>query len=230
MILLALTIMVVGFVVGVLMGRWSVHQEHAAAQAVVAADAKRTSTRALIEYRAAVHEAGHAVCAWFSPYTTSIKRITIDSGGTGTGRTLTQHRQSAQPEADWYLLVGHLGGLAAEMHEFGNVRSGPSGSDLVLAKDPMGRLVNAGALSAPWTGAVLPQDYFDVSTMYRSIEAGSDSAFVLNMSYQRARRLVDQDNGRLIEVAEALCEHGTIAEPEIKRIFGKRSLFGRLFR
>jgi ATP-dependent Zn protease len=176
----------------------------------------------MVEYRAAVHEAGHAVCIWFSPYARGLTRITIDDGSMGEGRVAYTYSGSRKPEALWYQVVGHLGGIAGEMHEFGRLRSGGSAVDLVNAKKRAMEIVESDKLLPPWGAMELPEGHFDMAGMYRSIDKGSAVALVLNLAYQRARYLVDADHERLVKVAEALAEYGVLEELDIRRIFGKR--------
>lgn len=193
--------------------------------------ANRVPLRSRIDHRAAVHEAGHAVCAWFNPYVVRIDYITLDDGSTGTGRvhqTISSKRHRA--DARWALIATDLGGIAAEVLEFGVVRSGPARGDLIRARDLAVQLVaeakdpNATTGSSPWDH-VLPDEPFDVSRMLRSIESDSDEARILNICYVRAKHLIESNPTLMERTVKALLQEGRLERDQIDRIFGRRPFF-----
>lgn len=211
---------VVSFGVGWLVGRRSAPVE------VVVQSAPRSEgkIRNLVEYRAAVHEAGHAVCAWSNPYTSSIDRVTIDAGALGEGFVLYSSAVST-PASIWYRLVVHLGGLAGESVEFdGRMRSGTARSDLLKAKEDALELVQLESLDPPWPEpAGLEEGDFDMAQMFRSVEAGSPVAVVLSVAFKRAKHVVERDRSRAQAVAAKLAADGVLERADIRAIFGRRS-------
>jgi len=186
--------------------------------------------RARIEYRAAVHEAGHAVAAWCGhPYVVRISKITIDDGSMGEGRVeyATTKGRNGKLEADrvWCDIVVSLGGIAAEMVEFNRMRSGPAKSDLEQARQSVAALVSAGAKNPPWDVAevaAVADGPFDMAKVYRSVSEGSEEARILNLCYDRAKYLVVRNQSLLEKVTESLLQTGVLTGISLVRIFGLR--------
>jgi ATP-dependent Zn protease len=181
--------------------------------------------RNLIEYRVAVHEAGHAVCVWFDPYTRGIDRITIDDGAVGEGRVSSSRMSRATAPSFWYGMVNNLGGIAGEMMEFKRMRSGTAKSDLEKALHKARELVKVDKLDPPWKHTELEDGHFDISTMYRSVDSDTPEARVLNLAYAHARYLLEKDRKRMLQVAGDLAKHGVLEAKGVKRIFGTRAVW-----
>lgn len=78
--------------------------------------------------RVAVHEAGHALLAWMSPYVTLIHRVSLD-----LGVTIFSTRPRPTAECVFDTIVIHLAGLAGEEAVFGGFNESPSSADLLGA-------------------------------------------------------------------------------------------------
>jgi len=123
----------------------------------------------------------------------------------------------------WHSIVVNLGGIAAEMVEFKRMRSGTAKSDLQKALHNAKQLAEACALTPPWDkNASLPDDHFDVSTMFRSVDTGDKEARILNLAYTKARAVVEKDRKRMLQIAGELARCGVIEPEGVTRIFGTR--------
>jgi len=184
----------------------------------------RAKLREFPEFRTAVHEAGHAVCAWVSPHTTSINSITINGGGPyNGGQMLYTLTDNGSPTVAWHTLTVHLGGIAAELLEFGKVVSKPAKKDLTEAAEAARMIVGHGMPNPPWSEpVVLPAKYFDVSEMFRSIDSDTNVAAVLNLSLARAKHVLTEDRERMLRVADELVVRRTLDPVDIRRLFGRR--------
>lgn len=175
--------------------------------------------------RTAIHEAGHAVCAWHNPHVVSIGRIQIGSEG-----GIVQYIESnsgTQAELWWKIVVG-LGGIAAELEEYDRFQSGPARLDLEGVRDLAIRLSSKGIPNPPWSDpVVLPPTYFDVSRTLKSIHSTHASAAVLNLSMVKARKLIAGDSRRK-EIVRLLGHHdGHLDNTHVHQIFGHRIPFFR---
>jgi cell division protease FtsH len=185
--------------------------------------------RALIEWRAAIHEAGHAVCAWNHPQIVRINRVTIDEGSTGEGEVRYIRAKIDTDDSLWCDVMVSMGGIAAEVMEFGRFRSGPARNDLEKALATARVLASRSSTQPPWQIQVpTGPRKLDISTTLRSVTPDSPEAWVLNACYDRAKDLVARDRTRLDRVAQHLAEHGPLGPSEIRGIFGWRlPLFGK---
>ena len=180
------------------------------------------------ELRTAVHEAGHAICAWFNPYVTRIEHITLkNQAGNGHMLCFIVSDEQHNNDALWAHAAVALGGIAAEAGEFGTFHSRMANGDLLRARDLAVMLVaramgpTPGALLCPWD-IELEEDAFDLSQMFRSIDEDSAEARVLNLCYLRAKQLIAHDSRRLYQITEALLDKGELQASDIAKIFGRR--------
>lgn len=186
-----------------------------------------TPIRDRVELRTAVHEAGHAICAWFNPYVTSIEHITLENEA-GNGHVLySMSGKRHKNDALWSHIVVALGGIGAEATEFGKFRSKGATGDLLRARDLAAMLVarergpTPGALFCPWD-IELDEDAFDLSQMFLSVDEDSADARVLNLCYARSKQLIARDPQRFHQLIEALLEKGELQPDDIGQIFGRR--------
>lgn len=185
---------------------------------------ERRKMRGTQAYYIATHEAGHAVCAWFNPYTFLIQEIVVDEDQ-GNGHMLCLASKSQKSPVLWHFIVLKLGGIAAETKEFRKFRSGPAEDDLADAVKSARLLADRGSPNPPWGGSELPDNAFDLSKVFRSVVAGSPEARILNLAYARAKFLVAKDQQRLRRVAEDLVEKGRLTKTDILFLFGVRLPF-----
>lgn len=182
--------------------------------------------RSMIEYRAAIHEAGHTICAWHDPYVRRITLVTIDPTRAGLAGHVN-YTASTNPAAaaKWYAISVNMGGIASEFCEFGKARSGGSKRDLEHAREAAKAIVKAGSPVAPWARAEERVEASD--NIARMFGSGLDPEIgrILNIGYAYSRDLVEQDRARLMLVTNHLCRSGDLKAKEIKRIFGKRAFW-----
>ena len=177
------------------------------------------NTRTLIEYRVAVHEAGHTVAAWYNPYMVEIARVAIDDSVVGNG--LTRFRVNANGHVNqlWYAIAGHLGGIAAEAFLLDKFRSGPARQDRQLAKAVAREIARRGALEPPWQTPPAPSP-IDFRRAYRHLT--DDELYVLSQSYAYVRHLLERDQKRVEAVVQELLHDGVVSPADVRKIFGSR--------
>lgn len=176
--------------------------------------------RGAIDFRVAVHEAGHAVLAWHNPYVRSIDRIEMDDGlQRGNGRMLHRVNGLSDPRrARWYDLTMLLAGIAGEMRELRNTRSGNAQDDLEKALAAARAIVRDGPAEPPWEGD-RPEGGFDPSRMLR---ATPEEAVVIRIAYARTKAVLSRDRERFERIVHLLLEHGALGETEVVLVFGTR--------
>jgi ATP-dependent Zn protease len=183
------------------------------------ADERLDRIRNHIEYRVAIHEAGHTITGWYHPYVAEFPRITIDDGRIGEGFVMFARGGGERPDALWCDIAVHLGGIAAEVLEFKKFRSGHAESDLVKAKANALKLVERGELTPPWSEPTEPDD-FNLAKVFGEID--EKTARVLDLAYARAKYLVSRDERRLDIVAAALMEKGVLTNADLRKLLGWR--------
>ncbi len=182
--------------------------------------------RAIIEHRAAIHEAGHAICMWVSPYIVRINKVTIDEAAIGAGCVhATVSRNTSAETTPWHEIVCDLGGLAAEAMAFGSTRSGTARGDLIQARKRADRLADLGATTAPWKNGPGADDLpsLDIGQMFRAGSLSSDTEPILDEAYRHARAIVEARQSEVEAITTALLEHqGTIDSRDLAMLLGRR--------
>lgn len=172
---------------------------------------------------AAVHEAGHALCAWHHSQISVISRITIDHQHTRPGQdghvAYTRLGGDLNHKALWDDIVTALGGIAAEVREFRKFRSGPAEADLTSARLTAMKLVSMGWTTPPWSEPKIPDD-FNLSKLFRGMRPDSDVARILDFAYARAKYLLEKDETRLQRLIGELMEKGTLGATDVFRVLG----------
>ncbi len=208
-------VILLAFALGLFAGQWWERRTQARARRVVS-EREEGRISAVIQLRAAIHEAGHAVVILANPYTLHITEIEVDDGLRGGGRV--RHRRLPGDTSDilWLDTVTYMAGIAAEAKAFRRFRSGPAASDLKQALANARVIVGRGDLTPPWRDPEeLTPKSFDCSPMLSSITAGSPEAVVLNLAYAQAKRLVTRDWTRLNSVAEHLVQVGRLTRVDL---------------
>lgn len=178
------------------------------------------------DHRAAIHEAGHAICAWHNPFVREITAIRIDNQGMGGGSVHYTTAPLEFPSQMWWQIVVGLGGIAAELEEFDGFRSGPATPDIKGVVMLATKLTSLGAPNPPWSNPhSLPSKYFDVSKTLRSVSSQDKSAAVMNLALVKARLLYAEDKRRM-DIIRLLAKHnGHLDHSHVRQIFGSRYLF-----
>lgn len=188
--------------------------------------------RYALEFRVAIHEAGHAVVAWHNPYVTQIDSIEMDEGlDAGAGRVIyTRIKKEDETPALWFDLVTNLSGVAAEMHELGKTRSGGSRDDLVKALTTAQKL-GRGECKPPWGDEDRPaSNGFDIVKMYRQGSVTPEEAQALRIGYSRAKALIQRKHEQFNRVVHDLLRKGSLSGADVTAIFGTRPLWHFLWR
>jgi len=141
--------------------------------------------------RCAVHETGHALSAWCCTLVDSIESVTIErSDG---GRVSYLHNSHVTPEDIWCSLVIILSGVAAEIIEYGVIRSAESESDLQKSLDFAKDLATRGSVKSPW---------------------GTKS---------REKTLIEAHGTEFHKIISVLLSKKTIGQSDLEKVLGSRS-------
>jgi cell division protease FtsH len=184
-----------------------------AARKVVIPEAERRRT--------AYHEAGHALLGMIQPGADPVRKVSIIPRGRALGATLSTPATDRYGYDESYLrgrIVGALGGMAAEQEVFGVVTTGAE-SDLETAtriargmagrwgmSERVGRLSVFPAEGDPRLAGVSNALLDAVDEEVRRI---TDECFA------EARRLLNENRGRLESIVARLLENESLGEQEI---------------
>lgn len=176
--------------------------------------------------RVAVHEAGHAITARHLPGMPAVSKVTIVPRGRAGGYTLML------PEDDRMLLtrtellhqlVILLGGRAAEQLELGDISTGAQ-NDLeravslarnMVARFGMGSLGPGAVLEASSNPYLQPRHSEELSAAVdREVQS------MLAAAEQQARDLLEQHQGELGTLTEALLERETLGARDLDALLG----------
>lgn len=176
--------------------------------------------RHLAEFRAAVHEAGHAVVAWRSPYVVSIQMITIDNAGVGCGQVqyTLSHAGGGSPQGNWDRVAISLAGMAGELVEFGKLKSGGSKQDLLNARAAAYALIN-NYKDPIWKKEVADTD-IDMGRSFRRVDPRVRK--ILNLGFARAKYICEQEKVRIAHIVTLASQNGPLGAKDIREVFGKR--------
>jgi cell division protease FtsH len=182
----------------------------------------------------AYHESGHALVAWFSPYSDPVHKVTIIPRGRALGVTEQLPGDDHYNYSRSYLLARlavMLGGRTSEEIAIGDVTTGAE-NDLVEATRLARRMVTRWAMGNlglvafqadeehPFLGYELAQgrDYSE-STAAR---VDQEVQRLLEESHEVARRLLTERRVTLDRLAENLLHEETVDQDELARILGPR--------
>lgn len=174
--------------------------------------------------RLAVHEAGHAICAWRTPHVTFVSRASIVEPDGGIVEYGLAHVGDLIPRFLWHEIVFHLGGIAGEAHTSGAFVSTSAHRDLNKAREKARFLVAKGCTDRPNGWDDLPEGHFCFSRVYASLEAHSEEARVINLCFQRAKAMISEDEAKMRALSEALLERGQVDEDGLREMLGSRPL------
>jgi len=203
--------------------------EEAATRVKLGPEKKRLQTK---EERkiTAYHEAGHAVTTYFLPHMDPIHRISIVSRGLAMGFTMVSPRKDRYNETESHLLetvVSLLGGRAAEELIFKEFTAGAA-SDIDKATQLARKMVINFGMSKLGPTYFGPQiemteygrGFVKPTEVSPEMQAKVDSEIkrIVDESYQRALKLVKQNEKKLQLVAEKLIKQETIDDEEFKKL------------
>jgi cell division protease FtsH len=200
---------------------------------IVLGDPRETKLDPAERRRVAVHEAGHAVVAHFSPHAEPLQRVSIIPRGMALG--VTQQSPGAdrhiytEPQLADSLRVA-LGGHAAERVVFGDSSSGAE-NDLKRASELAFKMVAHWGMSEkvgpvyhehktehPFLGQMLATEGATSDATVHLIE--SETRRVLSEAREAAIQTVRTHRDALERLVAVLLEHETIEKDELSRVLG----------
>lgn len=186
----------------------------------------------------AYHEAGHALLIEVLEHTEPLHKVTIIPRGPSLGSTMwlpeeDKHSSKRRELLDHIAVI--TGGRAAEEIIFGDITSGASGDikqATILARKMVcqwGMSEEAGMVSYGEGDEhlFLARDFSrmrDYSEATAQIIDGEVKRIV-HQAHERARRILEENEGALREIAEALLEHETLDGGQIRDIVERRRGF-----
>jgi cell division protease FtsH len=200
---------------------------------IVLGDPRETKLDVDEKQRVAVHEAGHAVVAHFSPFSQPLHRVTIIPRGMSLGVTqqtpTTDRHIMAQAELESRLRV-LLGGYAAERIVLGDISSGAE-NDLKKASELAFKMVAHFGMSErvgpvfhehrsehPFLGQTLATDGGTSDATVHVIE--QETRELLLAAVASATRLIEQHRTDLQRLVGALIEHESVEKDQLLRLLG----------
>lgn len=131
-------------------------------------------------------------------------------------KLLLQHDPNRNERA-WSFCVHTLGGLASEAVYRKKFDSTGANRDLRMAARYARFLVEQQNPAPPWNEQE-EENPFDLSRVFRTIQANSPEACILNRAYSRAKVLVKQRRSRVNRIVLALNENWTLDEDAVARL------------
>ncbi|HEX5100136.1 MAG TPA: cell division protein FtsH, partial [Polyangiaceae bacterium] len=205
----------------------------AAYDKIVLGDPRETKLDPAEKRRIAVHEAGHAIVAHFSPHAEPPQRVTIIPRGMALGVTQQspggdRHLYTQPQLADQLRVM--LGGHAAERTVFGDVSSGAE-NDLKRASELAFKMVAHWGMSEkigpvyhehktehPFLGQVLATEGATSDATVHMIE--SETRRVLTDAREAALKVVRDHRDGVDRLVAVLLENETIEKAELQRLLG----------
>ena len=190
---------------------------------------KRNKPMSKAERRAtAIHEAGHALVMWMLKECDPVLKVTVIPRGNSLGATWSvpdEERVHVTNEVLEAKLAGMLGGRIAEEVNYGTLGAGAL-SDLERSTKMTYAMVAFYGMSKK----VGPISYYD-STGTRdtftkpyseliATEIDNEVRRILDEAYERARKLIEQNNDKINQMADMLLERETIYAEDIETILG----------
>jgi cell division protease FtsH len=205
----------------------------AAYDKIVLGDPRETKLDPTEKRRIAVHEAGHAVVAHFSPHAEPLQRVTIIPRGMALGVTqqvpgADRHLYTEPQLADQLRVM--LGGHSAERTVFGDVSSGAE-NDLKRASELAFKMVAHWGMSEkvgpvyhehktehPFLGQMLATEGATSDATVHLIE--NETRRVLTEAREAALKVVRDHRDAGDRLVAVLLEHETIEKAELQRLLG----------
>ncbi|MEN2495377.1 MAG: ATP-dependent zinc metalloprotease yme1l1 [Marteilia pararefringens] len=168
-----------------------------------------------INWNTAIHEAGHALAAYYTPGSASLNKITILSRGSSLGHTsFVSNNEFTKTKKEMFASVDvALGGRAAEELIFGpdNITTGCA-NDLKQANSTLSNMVvNLG---------------MDSNNTLRSNSDKKHNDIIekeLNSSYSRVSMILQEHKEELIAVAQCLMQYETLNIEQFEKILSRKT-------
>jgi cell division protease FtsH len=201
---------------------------------IVLGDPRETVLSAEEKHRVAVHEAGHAVVAHYSPHAEGLDRVSIIPRGMALG--VTQQTPSGerhlmtQPQIESRLRV-LMGGYAAERTILGDISTG-AGNDLKEATALAQKMVAHFGMSKaigpvyhdhqaehPFLGQRLATETGTSDATVHAIE--SETRKILAAASEEAAEIITENRARYDRLVEALLDRESLEKDELFEILGE---------
>jgi cell division protease FtsH len=184
----------------------------------------------------AYHEAGHAVVAIMVPHADPLHKVTIIPRGMALGLTMQlpiddKHTQSKDYLEDRLAIL--MGGRVAEEVFLNQITTG-AGNDIERATDMARRMVCEFGMSdlGPMSFGKKEEQIFLGREIAQHRDYSEETALkideavrnLVRSSYQRARKIIEEQKEAMIRVAEALLEREVLDGEEVRRLLKGESL------
>lgn len=184
---------------------------------------KDTPVRAAADERevAIVHEAGHALIAWLSPFVEEIAFVSVSVRRNSVTQHVRLGRAPFPPVWYWDEARIMLGGLAGQFLSHGVANAINSKNDLVHATATLTEVVTRyGSDSCPWPDA--RTDFkVDVGKMFR-VPPDTEIRRALNLVMSSASALLVRHRLRHQEICALLREQGHLLPEDLTALLGDR--------
>lgn len=184
---------------------------------------KDVFTRAAMAERevAIVHEAGHALIAWFSPFVEEVSLVSISVRRNSVTKHVRLGRPPFPPVWHWDEARIMLGGLAGQFLSHGVANAINSKNDLMTARATLTEVVARHGLdSCPWphSGAGFR---VDVGEMFHS-PPETEIRLALNLVLTSATGLLERYRPLYQEMCAFLREQGHLLPEDLTALLGDR--------
>lgn len=178
----------------------------------------------------AYHESGHATVSWLLEHAHPLLKVTIVPRGKALGAAwyLPQERQITTKEQLLDQMCSVLGGRAAEEVTFGQISTGAQ-NDLERATKQAYAMVSIFGMSdkignLSYYDSTGQSDFSFIKPYSEKTAELIDSEVkeLIESSYQRAKKLLNEHKDQHRQVAELLIEREVIFNDDLERILGKR--------
>jgi cell division protease FtsH len=185
----------------------------------------------------AYHEAGHALLAVLLPHTDPIHKVTIIPRGMALGLTqqlpLEERHNYSRAQLESRIAVA-MGGRIAEEKTFKELTTGAQ-SDLEQATEIARKMVcewgmsqNLGPLTygkkeeAIFLGKEFNrrQDFSEAT----AVQIDAEVKRIVTQQYERAARVIEKHNDKLVRVAEMLLEHEVLDATQLEKVLAGESI------
>jgi len=179
----------------------------------------------------AVHEAGHALAAWMLPGADPVHKVTIIPRGKALGLTMQLPEEDKLSHSKSYLfnnLCILLGGRIAEEIAFGDITTG-AGNDIDRASDLARKMVCEWGMSeeigtitfkaaSPAPGYPGP-----IISEATALKIDGSVKALINSAYETTKKILTDNRKILDAMTQALLDHETIGNEDIKKIVKENS-------
>lgn len=177
----------------------------------------------------AFHEAGHATVSWLLEHAAPLVKVTIVPRGRSLGAAwyLPEERSLTTTEQMLDEMCATLGGRAAEEVIFGKISTGAL-SDLEKVTKQANAMVTIYGLNKKvgnisYYDSSGQQDYFGKPYSEETAKTiDEEIRTMIEAQYERAKKLLKDNNDKLTKLAELLLEKEVIFKENLEEIFGKR--------